>query len=54
MGCIVDEADRFSIHPVGKALETFSALAAKTYESLDEALAAIEMHTRGVCRRDDC
>jgi hypothetical protein len=51
MGCIVEEATAcFSIHPAGNALDTLAALTRSTYSSLDDALAAIEKHTRGVCR----
>jgi hypothetical protein len=41
----------FMIHPAGNATQTFAAIASKSYASLDIALAAIEVHTRGVCRR---
>jgi hypothetical protein len=41
----------FVIEPAGQAVETMRALTSKPYASLDAALAAIEEHTRGVCRR---
>jgi hypothetical protein len=41
----------FKIQPEGHAIETMAALVSKSYASLDDALAAIEEHTRGVCRR---
>jgi len=41
----------FLIHPAGNAVETFAVIVSKQYASLDSALAAIEEHTRGVCRR---
>jgi hypothetical protein len=41
----------FVIQPAGNAMETFAAIISPSYASLDDALAAIEEHTRGVCRR---
>jgi len=41
----------FMIQPAGNALETLSALTTSSFASLDDALAAIEEHTRGQCRR---
>ena len=41
----------FMIRPAGNAMQTLAAIASKPYASLDIALAAIEEHTRGVCRR---
>lgn len=41
----------FMIHPAGNAVETMSVIMLRSYTSLDAALAAIEGHTRGVCRR---
>jgi hypothetical protein len=41
----------FLLRPAGNAVETFAAIMSKEYVSLDSALAAIEEHTRGVCRR---
>jgi hypothetical protein len=41
----------FKIQPEGHAIETMAALVSKSYASLDGALAAIEGHIRGVCRR---
>jgi hypothetical protein len=52
MGCVREVgAGIFKIQPEGRAVETMAALVSKSYASLDEALAAIEEHTRGVCRR---
>ncbi len=53
MGCVAEtEAGIFRIQPKGQAVATLAALTSKTYTSLDIALAAIEEHTRGVCRRE--
>ena len=41
----------FMIQPAGNAVETLNALTSSSFASLDEALAAIEEHTRGQCRR---
>jgi hypothetical protein len=41
----------FKIQPAGNAMETLGALASRPFPSLDGALAAIEVHTRGVCLR---
>jgi hypothetical protein len=41
----------FTILPTGNATETLAAIVSKPYASLDIALATIEEHTRGVCRR---
>ena len=41
----------FMIQPAGNAIETMAAIVSPSYRSLDDALAAIEEHTRGVCRR---
>jgi hypothetical protein len=52
MGTIVPETpDRFVIRPEGHAVETMEGMRLGPYHSLDAALAAIESHTRGVCRR---
>ena len=52
MGHIAEnEAKRFVIHPDGHALETMAGIGSGTYSSLDAALAEIEKHTRGICRR---
>jgi hypothetical protein len=52
MGRIAEtELGLFRIKPQGRAVATMAALTSKTYLSLDIALAAIEEHTRGVCRR---
>jgi hypothetical protein len=41
----------FMIRPAGNAAKTLAIVASKPYATLDIALAAIEEHTRGVCRR---
>jgi hypothetical protein len=41
----------FMIQPAGNAMVTLDALRSTSFASLDEALAAIEEHTRGQCRR---
>ena len=51
MGSITKASERrFVIEPAGGAVET-SAGMARSHASLDDALAEIETHTRGVCRR---
>ena len=40
------------IRPAGHAIETMDDINPGPYASLDDALAAIETHTRGTCRRD--
>ncbi|MBM6595066.1 hypothetical protein [Microvirga pudoricolor] len=45
-------AQQFTIHPAGHALETMAGIERGAFASLDAALAAIEKHTRGVCRRN--
>lgn len=40
------------IEPDGNARVTMTGMRCGPFPSLDEALAAIETHTRGVCRRD--
>lgn len=44
-------AQQFTLHPAGYALETMAGIESGPFASLDAALAAIEKHTRGVCRR---
>jgi hypothetical protein len=41
----------FMIQPAGNAVETLAAISSKSFASVDHALAAIEEHTRGQCRR---
>lgn len=51
MGCIAETSDQqLTIHPAGHALDTMGGMGHGPYLSLDAALAAIEKHTRGVCR----
>jgi hypothetical protein len=53
MGRITEaSAKQFTIHPEGHALETMTGIEQGPFASLDAALAAIEKHTRGVCRRN--
>jgi hypothetical protein len=52
MGRIAEASPaRFVIHPDGHALETMDGMNNGPHVSLDAALAEIEKHTRGVCRR---
>ena len=51
MGCIVETDGTFTILPEGNASQTMADLKKGPYGSLDDALAEIERHTRGVCRR---
>jgi hypothetical protein len=52
MGNIREDAFRqFMIYPEGHAFETMADMQRGPYASLDAALAEIERHTRGVCRR---
>jgi hypothetical protein len=48
---ILTRPGRFMIRPSGNAMQSLAAVASKPYASLDIALAAIEEHTRGMCRR---
>ena len=51
MGRITEaSAEQFTIHPEGHARETMAGIEHGPFVSLDAALAAIERHTRGVCR----
>jgi hypothetical protein len=53
MGQIVEtDAREFMILPDGHALETMAGMEQGPHASLDAALAEIEKHTRGVCRRN--
>ena len=53
MGRITASAPRqFVIHPEGHASETMARIRQGPHTSLDAALAEIERHTRGVCRRN--
>ena len=52
MGSIVKDAShQFTICPEGHALDTMAGIEQGPHASLDAALAEIERHTRGVCRR---
>jgi hypothetical protein len=46
-----DPGGLFLIHPHDHAVETMSGMKLGPHPSLDAALAEIERHTRGVCRR---
>ncbi|ANY84548.1 hypothetical protein BB934_40900 (plasmid) [Microvirga ossetica] len=51
MGRITEApTEQFTILPDGHALETMAGIDHRPFASLDAALAAIERHTRGVCR----
>jgi hypothetical protein len=53
MGRITEaSAQQFTIDPEGHAVETMAGIEHGPFPSLDAALAAIEKHTRGVCRRN--
>ena len=52
MGTVTESEPRaFNIRPEGHAVEAMAGLRTGPYTSVDDALAAIERHTRGVCRR---
>lgn len=54
MGTVAEgPPSRFTIRPEGHALETMEGINLGPHASLDDALAEIERHTRGVCRRVD-
>ena len=44
--------NEFTIHPEGHALTTMAGISLGPARLVDAALAEIEKHTRGVCRRD--
>lgn len=44
--------NQFMIHPEGNAIETMVGINQGPHASLDAALAEIERHTRGICRRN--
>lgn len=53
MGVVVEEAPgTFAVRPEGNAAQTMNGMRLGPFGSLDQALAAIETHTRGVCRRE--
>ena len=51
MGLIRANGGVFAVVPDGKARETMNGMRCGPFNSLDEALVAIETHTRGICRR---
>lgn len=52
MGRVVLVEDKgFMIVPEGHAVETMTGMAVGPHPTLDAALATIERHTRGTCRR---
>jgi len=52
MGNITENTShQFTIYPEGHAIEPMADIQRGPYASLDAALAEIERHTRGVCRR---
>lgn len=51
MGRIDTLAEQFTVHPDGPALEVMAGITTGPFASLDAALAEIEKHTRGTCRR---
>ena len=52
MGTIRRNGPEFVIVPEGRALETMKFLDRGPFLTLDNALAQIEMHTRGTCKLD--
>ena len=46
-----DSTERYTIAPEGFASETMKGMPLGPFASVDDALAEIERHTRGVCRR---
>lgn len=53
MGVVVENKPaQFTIQPAGMAVGTMEGLRGGPFSSLDLALAEIERHTRGVCRRN--
>lgn len=53
MGTIVETAPgKFNVNPAGFAVQTMAGIRSGPFVSLDAALAEIERHTRGVCRRN--
>lgn len=53
MGHILESPkDHFTIEPAGGSIETMAQMKFGPFHSLDLALAEIEKHTRGVCRRE--
>ena len=53
MGSIEETSEaEFIIHSEGQVLETMAGIEQGPHPSLDAALAEIEKHTRGVCRRN--
>jgi hypothetical protein len=50
VGRITGAGHRFVIEPGERAQSSMAGLKAGPYASLDEALTAIETHTRGACR----
>jgi hypothetical protein len=54
MGRIAERtAGNFVIEPEGQAVGTMADIRSGPHPTLDAALAEIEKHTRGVCRRSD-
>lgn len=52
MGDVLERpAGHFMIRPAGQADETMIGISPGPFRTLDAALAEIERHTRGVCRR---
>ena len=53
MGVIrTTDGGKVHVEPDGKATATMTGMRCGPFASLDEALAMIETHTRGVCRRE--
>jgi len=53
MGSIVEDgAGQFTIRSLGLAADTMTGMKHGPFACVDDALAEIERHTRGVCRRE--
>jgi hypothetical protein len=53
MGSVVENAShQFTVYPEGHAVEIMVGIHQGPHASLDAALAEIERHTRGACRRN--
>jgi len=53
LGRIVQTGGTFSIEPAGHAIETMHSMKHGPFATLDNALRAIETHTRGTCRLEE-
>ena len=51
-GIATIDSGNVHVEPEGKAIATMTGMRCGPFATLDEALAMIETHTRGVCRRE--